>query len=115
MNTPNLEEIDMDIQVEKLRQALDLVSAAIPRGSPGKSGLPISSSVLFRNGKLTATNLEIWISVELPELGRSIPGWSILTMNPGRSDVVMEAAQLTSQPGQASPAKGLPAHASALR
>jgi DNA polymerase III sliding clamp (beta) subunit (PCNA family) len=121
----------MDIQVEKLRQALDLVSAAMPRG---KVTLPITTSVLFRDGKLTATNLEIWVSVDLPELGRSsssaslragpelaegtgfllphkaltealkfIPGRQLLTLTPGRSDVVMEAAssRLTLvEPGQ---------------
>jgi DNA polymerase-3 subunit beta len=110
MNTPILEEINMDIQVERLRQALDLVSAAISRGNRDKSGLPITSSVLFRDGKVTATNLEVWISVDLPELAptsrgsfvlphraltealKFIPGRQMLTMTPGRSDVVMEAA-----------------------
>ena len=66
----------MDIQVEKLRQALDLVSAAMPRG---KVTLPITTSVLFRDGKVTATNLELWISVELAELGRSSPSASLKT------------------------------------
>ncbi|HEU0020704.1 MAG TPA: hypothetical protein VFR55_03390 [Dehalococcoidia bacterium] len=45
----------MDIQVDKLRQALDLVAAAIPRG---KVTLPITTSVLFSNGMVTATNLD---------------------------------------------------------
>ena len=91
----------MDIQVDKLRKALDLVSPAVARG---KVTLPITTSVLFSGGKLLATNLEMWISVDLPELGRSsflLPhraitealkftsGRQTLTMTPDRTKVVL--------------------------
>ena len=94
----------MDIQVDKLRKALDLVSPAVARG---KVTLPITTSVLFSGGKLVATNLEMWISVELPELGRSsfilphralnealkfMSGRQMLTMTPDRTKVVLETA-----------------------
>jgi DNA polymerase-3 subunit beta len=96
----------MEIQVERLRQALDLVSSAIPRG---KVPLPITTSVLFKDGKLTATNLELWVSVDVPQLqmGRSsfvlphraltealkfIPGCQMLTITPDRQRVLLESA-----------------------
>lgn len=97
----------MDIQVEKLRQALRLVAAAIPRGSPS---LPITKSVLFSDGKLTATNLEIWVSVAMPELGRYsfvlphhslsealkfTPGREMVNLAPERSRVVLTTAGST--------------------
>ena len=92
----------MDIQVDKLRKALDLVSPAVAKG---KVTLPITTSVLFSGGKLLASNLELWISVDLPELGRSsflLPhraitealkftsGRQTLTMTPDRTKVVLE-------------------------
>jgi DNA polymerase-3 subunit beta len=96
----------MEIQVERLRQALELVSSAIPKG---KVTLPITTSVLFKEGKLTATNLELWVSVDVPQLqaGRTgfvlphraltealkfIPGRQMLTITPDRQRVLLESA-----------------------
>ena len=105
----------MEIQVEKLRQTLDLVVAAIPRG---KVKLPITTSVLFSDGKVMATNLEYWISVNLPELGdlsfllpyraltealKFTPGRETITLSPEEGRVVLatSGSRLTLvKPGQ---------------
>ena len=96
----------MEIQVERLRQALELVSSAIPKG---KVTLPITTSVLFKEGKLTATNLELWVSVDVSQLqtGRTgfvlphraltealkfIPGRQTLTITSDRQRVLLESA-----------------------
>jgi DNA polymerase III sliding clamp (beta) subunit (PCNA family) len=97
-----LEVTNMDIQVDRLRQVLDLVAAAIPRG---RVTLPITTSVLFSEGKVTATNLEFWISVDLPELGdysfvlpqraltealKFTPGRQMVSVVPDEDRVVLE-------------------------
>jgi DNA polymerase III subunit beta len=105
----------MDITVEKLRQLLDLVAPAVPRG---KVTLPITTAVLFSEGSLTATNLELWISVDLPELGdaefvlphraltealRFTPGRQVVTLTPETDRVILETpgSRLTLvKPGQ---------------
>jgi DNA polymerase III sliding clamp (beta) subunit (PCNA family) len=113
----------MEIQVEKLRQLLDLVAPAVPRG---KVTLPITTSVLFSQGRLLATNLELWISAEVPGLGnagpalsqaegyvlphraltealRFTPGRQVVTLTPEADRVILEApgSRLTLvKPGQ---------------
>jgi DNA polymerase III subunit beta len=94
----------MDIQVDKLRQALDLVAPAVPRG---KVTLPITTSVLLDEGKLVATNLEVWVAVDLPEVGDSAfvlphraltealkftPGRQTLSMIPEGERVILQTA-----------------------
>lgn len=87
----------MDIQVEKLRQALALVAAAIPRG---KASPAITTSVLFGEGKVTATNLEYWVSVDLPELGDAsfvLPHKALteaLKFTPGRATLTLTADEI---------------------
>ena len=57
----------MQIQVQKLRDILDLVAPAVSR----RTSLPATRNVLFRDGKAITNNLEVTISVAVPEL---LPG-----------------------------------------
>lgn len=52
----------MEIQVERLREALKLVQPAVPK----KPTLPILKHVMIEDGKITATDLEVAVIVELP-------------------------------------------------
>lgn len=53
----------MEIQVSKLREALKLLEPVVPK----KSALPIVEYVYLGNGRARATDLEIAVSVDLPE------------------------------------------------
>ena len=55
----------MLVTSHKLKHALDLIEPAIPRG---RVSMPITSNFLMQGGRLVATNLEIAISAELPEV-----------------------------------------------
>ena len=55
----------MRVQVERFRQALKLLQPAV---SGQNATVPITQSVLVRDGLLHATNLELTKSVPLPEL-----------------------------------------------
>ena len=55
----------MRVQVERFRQALKLLQPAV---SGQNATVPITQSVLVRDALLHATNLELTISVPLPEL-----------------------------------------------
>ena len=54
----------MQIQVQKLRDILDLVAPAVSR----RASLPATRNVLFRDGHAITNNLEVTISVAVPEL-----------------------------------------------
>ena len=56
--------MQIQIPVHRLRHALELVDPAVARG---KVTLPILANVLFRGGKLRATNLELSVSADLAE------------------------------------------------
>lgn len=55
----------MRVQVEKFRQALKLLQPAVSGRNPT---MPITQHVLVRDGTLHATNLELAVSVPLPDL-----------------------------------------------
>jgi len=58
----------MEIQVQKLRDALGLLEGVAGRKSArASSTLPILGNVLLRDGKVTATDMETAVTVELPE------------------------------------------------
>jgi DNA polymerase III sliding clamp (beta) subunit (PCNA family) len=88
----------MQIQVEKLRNILNLLRLAVPR----KPTLAILSNVLVMNGHIVATDLENWVTVELPESqGESflmnyrqvtealkfVPGYDMLTIEPDEKTI----------------------------
>ena len=54
----------MKIQVQQLRDILDLVAPAVSR----RASLPATRNVLFRDGHAITNNLEVTISVAVPEL-----------------------------------------------
>jgi len=55
----------METTVEKLRQTLKLLEPAVSK----KATLPVTQGVLFAEGQARATNLEVAIVVDVPELG----------------------------------------------
>jgi len=54
----------MLVTSHKLKHALELIEPAIPRG---KISMPITANFLMQGSRVSATNLEIAISAELPE------------------------------------------------
>jgi DNA polymerase III sliding clamp (beta) subunit (PCNA family) len=81
----------MQIRVERLREALDLLKPAV---SGKKAALPITQNVLLKDGSMMATNLEIWVTLDMPEaeeacliphkavseLLKHVPGSELLTI-----------------------------------
>jgi len=57
----------MDIQVRRLREALEALAPAVPR----KTALPVTTQVLLGDGKAVATDLEVAAIVDLPEAGEA--------------------------------------------
>ncbi|GAI40121.1 unnamed protein product, partial [marine sediment metagenome] len=53
----------MQVRVQKLREVMKLLELAIP----GKTTLPILHSVLLKDGKAVAGNLEVFVFIDLPE------------------------------------------------
>lgn len=58
----------IEIKVRKLRETLELLEPVIPR----KSKMPVLNHFLLQDGRATATDLEMRVSVELPEATESI-------------------------------------------
>ena len=88
----------MQIQVQQLRDILDLVAPAVSR----KTSLPATRNVLFRDGHAITHNLEVAISVPVPELKQEafmvdhraisetlkwVPGSHTLQINAGKGTV----------------------------
>ena len=53
----------MEIQVSKLREALELLSVVVPK----KTSLPVVANVLLTDGMMVATDLETMVTLEFPE------------------------------------------------
>ena len=53
----------MQVQVKKLREAMQLLEAVVP----GKTALPILHNVLLKDGKAIAGDLETFVFIDLPE------------------------------------------------
>jgi DNA polymerase-3 subunit beta len=68
----------MEIQVERLREALKLVQPVVPK----KPTLVVLKSVLLGDGKVVATDLETMVAVDLPEVDTSclIPHHAVLEL-----------------------------------
>ncbi len=58
----------MEIQVNKLREVMDLLKPAVPK----KSALPITSYIRLGEGKAMATDLETMVIADLPEAQESM-------------------------------------------
>ncbi|MBI4286322.1 MAG: hypothetical protein HY670_10580 [Chloroflexi bacterium] len=54
----------MQIRVDRLREALELLHPVVPR----KTSLDVLGNVLLRNGRAAATDLEVAVALELPEV-----------------------------------------------
>ncbi|MBI4284522.1 MAG: hypothetical protein HY670_01300 [Chloroflexi bacterium] len=54
----------MQMRVDRLRGALELLHPVVPR----KTALEVLSNVLLRNGRAAATDLEVAVALELPEV-----------------------------------------------
>lgn len=69
----------MQFKVERLRQSLTLIEPAIPRKSAIKL---LNNHVLFKEGKMVATNLEQSVFIDLPEITEAtvIPHGPILDL-----------------------------------
>jgi len=102
----------MQIQVNKLRETLALLKAAVPK----KPSLKVLSSVKVGEGKVVATDLEVSIEVALDEAAetfllpyhlvmdwlKNVPGNQVLTLTPNESKVELSWAggQSTYQTGK---------------
>ncbi len=85
----------MEIKVDKLRRALILLETVVPKK---KATLPIINNVWLHDGKVTATNLEVCVSVNLPEateecllpfkdsleMLKYVPGSDVLAIEPAK-------------------------------
>lgn len=82
----------MQIRVERLREALDLLAPVVPK----KTNLPIITNVLLREGKAIATDLETAVILDLPEAKGKylIPHDAVtkfLKYVPGYAELVIDA------------------------
>jgi len=103
----------MKIRVIKLRETLSLLGPVVPR----KPSLPILSSVLVKEGQVTATDLETAVSIGMPEaeepmllpyhqvmeLLKHVPGDEVLTAGAEKNKLTLswsggKAAFLTKSP-----------------
>lgn len=68
----------MEIKVEQLRNALEILKPAVPR----KTTLPILKNILVKDGQLMATTLESMIVIDMPEANESflLPYAEVLKM-----------------------------------
>jgi DNA polymerase-3 subunit beta len=88
----------MEIQVERLREVLKLVQPVIPK----KPTLEVLKNVLLEDGKLTATNLEAAVIVELLEVDEKclIPHHAVLGLLkyvPGSETLTIKAKKKSIQ------------------
>lgn len=112
----------MEIQVNKLRQVLDLLKPVVPR----KTSLPILTHVLFNDGQAIASDLESMVIAELPEakepmllpfntildLVKYVPGYEMLKVETKRGKVTLSwsagaATYDTEKPEEFPPVPGL--------
>lgn len=54
----------MQVRVDRLREALTLLQPVIPR----KTALPVLENILLKDGEAVATDMEVMISLSLPEI-----------------------------------------------
>jgi len=82
----------MQVQVQKLREAMKLLEPAIPK----KTTLPVLHNVLLKDGKAIAGNLEVFIFIDLPEADIECliphkPVMQLLKYVPGNEMLTIEA------------------------
>ena len=58
----------MEIEVYRLREAMELLGPVVP----GKPTIRALSCFLIRDGRVAATNLEMTVTVELPEVEKAL-------------------------------------------
>lgn len=85
----------MQMQVQKLREVLKILEPVIPR----KTALPVLHNILLGEGKATATDLEVKISVGLPEAKEEclVPFKSVFQMLkyvPGNEIITIKANKM---------------------
>jgi DNA polymerase-3 subunit beta len=85
----------MKMQVQKLREVLKILEPVVPR----KTALPVLHNILLGEGKATATDLEVKISVVLPEAKEEclIPFKSVFQMLkyvPGNEIITIKANKM---------------------
>jgi len=68
----------MQVKVQKLREVMALLDPAIP----GRPTLPVLVNVLLKDGKAAATDLEVYVEIDLPEADMEclIPHKSVLEL-----------------------------------
>ena len=81
----------MDIKVDRLREALNLLHPVVPK----KSTLPVMTNVLLQGGRAVAGDLETAIAIELPEIEGQclIPHRSVIELLkriPGHNTLTIE-------------------------
>lgn len=59
-------QVKMEIQVQRLREALEILQPVVPR----KAKVPILTNVLLKEGQAVATDLEVACMLDLPEVGQ---------------------------------------------
>ncbi|MDD5060750.1 MAG: hypothetical protein PHN44_00520 [Candidatus Marinimicrobia bacterium] len=86
----------MKIRVDKLRENFHLIQPVISK----KTTIPITRSVLLKDGKMTGTNLEETVILDLPEADTTclLPFdlvSAILELIPGTSEITIESTKKT--------------------
>lgn len=89
----------MEIRVDQLRNALELLKPAVPR----KTTLPILKNILVKDGQLMATDLESMVIIAMPELDepflfpytevfkmlKYVPGYEKLQVRPEKGKLTL--------------------------
>ncbi len=86
----------MKMRVNRLRDTLKLLESVIPR----KTTLPVLTNVLLKDGKAHATDLDKWVSIDLPEVSEDclIPYQAVsdlLENVPGDAELTIEVKKKT--------------------
>lgn len=103
----------MEVQVKALREALEVLKPVIPR----KPSINVLRNVLLKDGKIAATDLDIWAVINLPgaeeaclipytetlEVLKAVPGYNSLSIQAEGKRVLLswDGGKATFDPGEA--------------
>lgn len=84
----------MEVRIDRLRETFKLLQPVVPK----KTALPVLQNVLIRDGKVTASDLELTVTIDLPEAGGEClipyqPVQELLTYLPGNKLLSIEQSK----------------------